>query len=226
MKRFFGGKKEPPPPPPSLDDATETVNKRVGVLDDKIRALDKQLIDFKNQLKATRPGPAQARIKQRALQVLKQKRLYEQQRESLCGVAWNMEQASFATANIQTAIHTTAAMKGGTAALKSQMKLISLDEVEDGLDDMAELLEDANEIQEAMGRSYGIDEDIDISELDAELDAIDELSLEADFGETEVPPYLQDEVVEPSPAVPAEPAAATGEQVDEFGLPVATPAGA
>ena len=61
MKRFFGGKKEPPPPPPSLDDATETVNKRVGVLDDKIRALDKQLIDFKNQLKATRPGPAQAR---------------------------------------------------------------------------------------------------------------------------------------------------------------------
>ena len=64
-------------------------------------------------------------------------------------------------------------MKGGTAALKSQMKLISLDEVEDGLDDMAELLEDANEIQEAMGRSYGIDEDIDISELDAELDAIE-----------------------------------------------------
>ena len=56
MKRFFGGKKEAPPPPPSLGDATETVNKRVGVLDDKIKALDKQLIDFKNQLKATRPG--------------------------------------------------------------------------------------------------------------------------------------------------------------------------
>ena len=56
--------------------------------------------------------------------------------------------------------------------------------------------------------------------------SLDELSLEPDFGETEVPPYLQDEVVEPSPAVPAEPAAATGEQVDEFGLPVATPAGA
>ena len=56
MKRFFGGKKEAPPPPPSLNDATETVNKRVGVLDDKIKALDKQLLDFKNQLKATRPG--------------------------------------------------------------------------------------------------------------------------------------------------------------------------
>jgi charged multivesicular body protein 5 len=83
MKRFFGGKKEAPPPPPSLGDASETVQKRVGVLDDKIRALDKQLVDFKNQIKATRPGPAQNRIKQRALQVLKQKRMYEQQRDQV-----------------------------------------------------------------------------------------------------------------------------------------------
>lgn len=145
MKRFFGGKKEPPPPPPSLTDASETVNKRAGVLDDKIKLLDKQLVDFKNQIKATRPGPAQARIKQRAMQVLKQKRMYEQQRdqvrppfadfsmadlpaavsipaflglchrpmfcpcrylsdsavlcEQLGGMAWNMEQASFAQEN-------------------------------------------------------------------------------------------------------------------------------
>ena len=83
MKRFFGGKKEPPPPPPSLSDATETVNKRTGVLDDKIKSLDKQLVDFKNQLKATRPGPAQARIKKRAIQVLQQKRMYESQRDQV-----------------------------------------------------------------------------------------------------------------------------------------------
>lgn len=83
MKRFFGGKKEAPPPPPSLAESTETVNKRVGALDDKIKALDKQLVDFKNQIKATRPGPAQNRIKQRAMQVLKQKRMYEQQRDQV-----------------------------------------------------------------------------------------------------------------------------------------------
>ena len=83
MKRFFGGKKEAPPPLPSLTDATDTVNKRVGSLDDKIKALDKQLVDYKNQIKATRPGPAQNRIKQRAMQVLKQKRMYEQQRDQV-----------------------------------------------------------------------------------------------------------------------------------------------
>lgn len=229
MKRFFGGKKEAPPPPPSLAESTETVNKRVGALDDKIKALDKQLVDFKNQIKATRPGPAQNRIKQRAMQVLKQKRMYEQQRDQLGGMAWNMEQASFATENIQTAIHTTAALKGGTEALKGQMKLISLDEIEDNLDDMAELLEESNEIQEALGRSYGVDEEIDMGELDDELAAIDEqLSLEAEMGDSEVPAYLQDETTEPATIAPsAQPAAATGEQVDEFGLPIApTPAAA
>jgi len=220
MKRFFGGKKEAPPPPPSLGDASETVQKRVGVLDDKIRALDKQLVDFKNQIKATRPGPAQNRIKQRALQVLKQKRMYEQQRDQLGGMAWNMEQASFAHENIQTAIHTSAALKGGTAALKDQMKLISLDDIEDSVDDMAELLEESNEIQEALGRSYGIEEDVDLADLDDELAAIDEqLALEAELGESEVPAYLQPE--EPATVAPAQPAAATGEQVDEFGLPIA-----
>jgi hypothetical protein len=47
---------------------------------------------------------------------------------------------------VATAIHTAAAMKGGTAALKSQMKQIDLSEIEDGLDDMADLLEETNEI--------------------------------------------------------------------------------
>ena len=39
-------------------------------------------------------------------------------------------------------------MKGGTAALKEQMASIDLGEIEDNLDDMAELLEESNEIQE------------------------------------------------------------------------------
>ena len=37
-------------------------------------------------------------------------------------------------------------MKGGTAALKDQMKLVDLSEIEDGLDDMADLLEEVEEI--------------------------------------------------------------------------------
>jgi hypothetical protein len=46
-----------------------------------------------------------------------------------------------------------------------------------------------------------------------------EFSLLSQLGESEVPAYLQPE--EPATVAPAQPAAATGEQVDEFGLPIA-----
>mmetsp|Transcript_10787 Transcript_10787/g.26422 ORF Transcript_10787/g.26422 Transcript_10787/m.26422 type:complete len:222 (-) Transcript_10787:311-976(-) len=218
MKRLFGGKKEVKEAP-SLTDATDTTNKRTGVLEDKIRALDKQLIELKGQIKASRPGPAQNRIKQRALQVLKQKRMYENQRGQLEGIAWNMEQVTFASENIKTAQHTAEALKGSAAALKQSMAGIKIGDIEDTMDDMNDLLEDANEINEALGRSYAVDEEIDEAELDDELAALDEqLALESELGDTETPAYLQDTS---EPAQPAKPAAvATNEQTDEFGLPL------
>jgi len=54
----LSGKKEAPPPLPSLTNATDTVNKRVGSLDDKIKTLDKQLVDCKNEIQGTWSGLA------------------------------------------------------------------------------------------------------------------------------------------------------------------------
>ena len=41
-------------------------------------------------------------------------------------------------------------MKAGTAELKKQMQLVSLDDIEDNVDDMADLLEDSNEITQVL----------------------------------------------------------------------------
>jgi charged multivesicular body protein 5 len=38
-------------------------------MDDQIKKLDEQLLKYKEQIKKTRPGPAQDAIKRRALQV-------------------------------------------------------------------------------------------------------------------------------------------------------------
>ncbi len=38
-------------------------------MDDQIKKLDDQLVKYKEQIKKTRPGPAQEAIKRRALQV-------------------------------------------------------------------------------------------------------------------------------------------------------------
>ena len=69
-------------------------------------------------------------------------------------------------------------------------------------DDLADMLDEANEVQEAMGRSYGMP-DIDDDELEAELAALgDDLALEDDTS------YLDDAIKAPS-APDKEPGAAS-----------------
>lgn len=44
-------------------------------MDEKIKRLDGELARYKEQIKKTRPGPAQEAVKARAMRVLKQKRM-------------------------------------------------------------------------------------------------------------------------------------------------------
>lgn len=75
MKRLFSfKKKKAAPPPPSVEEASEKMNKRGDVINEKIKKLDAELCIYKEQLKSTRPGPSQNAIKARAMRVLKQKK--------------------------------------------------------------------------------------------------------------------------------------------------------
>ncbi len=80
------------------------------------------------------------------------------------------------------------------------------------------MLEDANEVQEVLGRAYGVP-DIDESELEAELEALGD-----DFALDEDTSYLDEAISAPN-APDKEPGLDTvatdkdGVLVDEFGLP-------
>ena len=47
---------------------------------------------LKNQMKTMRNGPAKNNVKQKALRILKQKRMYENQRENIAQQSFNMDQ--------------------------------------------------------------------------------------------------------------------------------------
>lgn len=82
---------------------------------------------------------------------------------------------------------------------------------------MAELMEDFNEINEALGRNFATPEDLDEADLDAELEMLgDELEEEELETEDATPSYLMPAT--PNDAI-GEPAEAT--KTDEFGLPSA-----
>jgi len=178
MKRIFGGSKQQPKGP-TLTEAVTAVDSRADNLDQKIKKLDAELVQYREQLKKLRPGPAQNGIRQKAMRVLKQKKMYEQQREQLMNQSFNMEQANFASQTMQDTVTTISAMKGAHQAMTKQFKDVSIDEIENLQEDMSELLETANEIQDTLGRSYSTPE-FDEGDLEDELAALgDELEGES-----------------------------------------------
>eukprot|EP00898_Chlorokybus_atmophyticus_P008982 jgi/Chlat1/9085/Chrsp96S08366 len=205
MKRLFGAAKEKAPPP-SLEDANSSLGSRGDTVDDKartVRKLDAQLAQYREQIKRTRPGPAQEAVKRRAMQVLKQKRLYEGQREQLYNQQFGLEQVAFAQQTMKDSQQQLTAMKAAAKDLKGYQKTMNINKIEAMQDEMYDLVDYANEMNDVMGRSYGVPEDIDEDELLGELDALETDMISDSAAAEDVPSYLQ-----PEP------------QVDDFGLPV------
>jgi charged multivesicular body protein 5 len=115
-----------------------------------------------------------------------------------------MEQASMTTENLRNTMATVDAMKVANKELKKQYGKIDIDKIESIHYDMEDLLESANEIQATMGRSYGVPDELDEADLQAELDALeDDLAFESIQGNTNhdeaIPSYLRDDMNEPLP---------------------------
>lgn len=223
MKRLFGAKKDAPPPP-SLQETTDNLNKRGDSIDEKIRKLDAELVRYKDQLKKTRPGPTQNAIKQRAMRVLRQKKMYENQRDQLYNQSFNLEQISFTQESLKDTQSMMTAMKTANKELKKQYKTMDINKIEAMQDDMYDMMDEASEIQEAMSRTYGVPDSIDDDELQDQLDALDDEFLEDSNGEAS---YLSNDASSIENDLAALPTVPSGTNnggnlaVDEFGLPIA-----
>jgi charged multivesicular body protein 5 len=217
MRRIFGAPKKKEPPP-TLEQAGANLDARGTRIDEQIKKLDQQLMGFREQIKKTRPGPAQEALKRRALTILRQKRMYENQRDTLYNQQFNMEQTRFTVESIQDTVQTVSALKAASSQMRGAMKhnkeldLNFIDNLQDELADMADL---TSEINQMMGQScYAIPDDVDEDELMGELDALEE-DLAAEPGMGSGPSYLQE------PDLPDMPAAPQQEAEDELNLPAA-----
>ncbi|THH07680.1 hypothetical protein EW145_g3213 [Phellinidium pouzarii] len=203
MNRIFGSSSSKKPKP-SLQDAISSTDVRMQSVEVKVKKLDAELGRYKEQMSKLRNGPGKSAIEQRALRTLKQKKMYESQLAQLQQQTFNMESAALATENLRNTMATVDAMKVANKEMKKQYGKIDIDKIENMHYDMEDLLDQANEIQESLGRSYAVPDELDELDLQAELDA---LSLEeedegtsylADLNKT--PDYLDEEPVEVSEA--------------------------
>lgn len=147
MRRVFGKKKEEKPAP-SLDEASQGLGGRLQSMDDKIESLETELRGYKDKIKKSKSVAAKKQLQKRALEVLKRKRMYEQQRDQMAGQQFNIDQTSFGLESAKASIDTVAAMKAANKELKRTIKKdLDIDAIDDLADDMADLMDDCKYAQ-------------------------------------------------------------------------------
>lgn len=226
MNRLFGAKNNAPKP--TLNSAIANVcasiasewraptdvpqvDGRIEAVDVKLAKLNGELTVYQQRLAKMRDGPGKNAIKQKALKVLQQRKMYEGQRDQLQQQSWNMEQAGMMQDNLKNTLTTVDAMKTTSKELRKQYGKVDIDKIERMQDELADLMDMGNDIQESISRSYDVPEEVDEAELDAELEALgEEVALEG-VGEGQGlpsfmvdesgPPQFIDEPPEPSKAL-------------------------
>jgi charged multivesicular body protein 5 len=88
MNRVFGKKKQAAPAP-TLDDAASGLNGRIDGMDVKIAALESELRVYKDKIKKAKSPAAKQTLQKRAMEILKRKKMYEQQRDTTAGQGKN-----------------------------------------------------------------------------------------------------------------------------------------
>lgn len=190
MNRIFGASSSAKPKP-SLQDAISATDTRVETINVKIRKLDAELTRYRDQMKRLRDGPGKQAVQKRALGVLKQKKMYEAQLDSIQAQVFNMENAALTTDNLRNTMATVDAMKQANKEMKKTYGKLDIDKIEvpfpsklrcifncDSIVlklfdtqsihyDMEDLIEQANEIQESLGRTYGVPDEVDEADLEA-----------------------------------------------------------
>merc|ERR1711994_1201983 len=136
-------------------------------------------LKYKTQMAKVRPGPTKKQIQQKALRVLKQKKMLESQRENMANTSFNMDQTNFAIQSMKDTQVTVSAMKTGMKEMKKETKKLNIGKIENMQDEMEDMMMDNEEIVGIMGRSYRIGNDID-DELEAELEALGDDILDDD----------------------------------------------
>ncbi|ODQ53489.1 hypothetical protein SAICODRAFT_79782 [Saitoella complicata NRRL Y-17804] len=194
MNRIFGASRTKAPKP-SITDAIQATDSRIDSIEVKIRKLDSELSVLRDRMSRLRDGPGKNSLKQKAIKVLRQKKLYESQLDTLQQQTFNMEQTALTTENLRNMMVSVDAMQTANKEMKRQYKSFNIDKIERIHDEMADLLEQSNELQSIMGRSYDLQEDIDEDELDAELEALGDELGEEEVGVGGIPSYLRDECV-------------------------------
>lgn len=103
---------------------------RVDSIEVKIKKLDAELAQCRDKLARLPEGTAKNSIKQQAMRILQQKRMYENQRGMMMQQSFNMEQTNFATESVKDTVTVVQAMKAASKDMKKTMRKLDVSQIE------------------------------------------------------------------------------------------------
>uniref|UniRef100_A0AC35TRS3 Charged multivesicular body protein 4b n=1 Tax=Rhabditophanes sp. KR3021 TaxID=114890 RepID=A0AC35TRS3_9BILA len=170
LKNIFGGKKQPTP---TTQDSIQKLRETEDMLTKKQEFLEKKV---ETELNTARTHGT--KNKRAALQALKRKKQFEKQLTQIDGVLSTLDFQRQALENANTNASILQVLGDAAKALKSAHNHMDIDQVHDLLEDVAEQNEIANEISDAISNPVGFRNDVDDSELLAELEELEQDELE------------------------------------------------
>eukprot|EP00126_Sphaerothecum_destruens_P009590 Sdes_comp20543_c0_seq1m15250 len=194
MNLFSKAKKAPPAKESiqKLRETLELLEKRENYLEKKIE--NELLVAKKNASKNKRI----------ALMALKRKKTYEAQIEKITGARMTIETQVLTIENANVNLEAMNAMKMGAATMKNIHGTMTIEKVDETMDEIREQMDVANEIGDAISQPVGFGIDFDDEELNAELDELEQEELDKQLLDTEI--SASDQRIQfPSSTLPAVP---------------------
>ena len=162
FNNLFGKKKTP---------TKKNINDTIINLKSKYEHLEKKekLMEYKHN-KEIEQAKKYLRVKnkKKAIECMKRSKLYENNLDKISGMKYNLDNQIISLEQIETSTHVVESIKESNSVMKQE--LIDLDKVEDIKDDMAEHIEDANEMSNILSEPI-------TGEVFDEDDLMDELEL-------------------------------------------------
>jgi len=199
LSSLFGKKKEKKVNPA---ETVQNLQAQIDLLNKKLEHLEKKIDIEKKTAKANA-----SKNKRAAMQALKRKKLYEGQVEKLQGTIFTLEQQKIAIEGLNTDVEVMNSMKGAATTMKQINNKMTIDDVDQTMDEIQEQMSLANEIGTAISNPLQNDQ-LDEADLENELAALEEENLDEVLSTASLPSA-------PNTALPTKKAVVANEE-DEF----------
>ncbi|KAJ2692240.1 ESCRT-III subunit protein snf7 [Coemansia spiralis] len=168
MKLFFGKKKE------------TTAKEAIITLRGNLAMLEKRETHLQNQIdQAVRTARTNVtKNRKAAIVALKRKQQLEAQMDKLTASRMTLEAQAMAIEGANVNLETMKAMQKGTEAMKGIHKDLSIDKVDQTMDDIREQMDLANDISDAISRPDMFGVTLDDDEVNAELELLEQEELD------------------------------------------------